>query len=161
MVKLTLSIKADLENVTDLVPSDNSFEFFFKVKCSSCQEEHPKPVSMNREQEREVSGGKGSSAHFVWRCSFCKREHSAKFESEPLKAYTMDSNGNFAPLVTLDCRGLEFIGFDPRGNWKCTGVEKGTKFAEVDLTEGEWTDYDEKAHVPVSVMNIECRWGRA
>ncbi len=27
--------------------------------------------------------------------------------------------------------------------WKCVGT-KGTLFTEVDLTDGEWTDYDEK-----------------
>lgn len=31
MVKLLLSLKADLENVTDLAPSSDSFEFFFQV----------------------------------------------------------------------------------------------------------------------------------
>ena len=31
-----------------------------------------------------------------------------------------------------------------QGIWKCKGVESGTVFSEVDLTEGEWTDYDEK-----------------
>lgn len=148
--------------MTNLAPADASFEYFVQVKCSSCHETHPNFVSLNRVEEREVSGGKNATAHFVWRCSFCKREHSAKFEPnvEP-KAYSIDSNGDFAPLVTLDCRGLEFTGFDPRGTWKCEGAESGTKFPEVDLTEGEWVDYDEKASVPVSVMNIESRWARA
>lgn len=63
--------------------------------------------------------------------------------------------------MTLDCRGLEFTDFDPRGIWKCEGVEKGTKFPEVDLAEGEWVDYDEKASVPVSVMSVESKWARA
>jgi len=30
------------------------------------------------------------------------------------------------------------------GIWKCTG-SSGATFPEVDLSEGEWTDYDEKA----------------
>ena len=67
------------------------------------------------QEEREVSGGKGNTADFVWKCSSCKRESSAKFEEKfPVKAYSHEANGQFAPLVTLDCRGLEFIGFDPR-----------------------------------------------
>lgn len=65
--------------------------------------------------EYEVSAGKGSTAHFVWRCGLCKRESSAKFEEKsPPQAYSADANGQFAPLVTVDCRGLEFTGFDPR-----------------------------------------------
>lgn len=30
-----------------------------------------------------------------------------------------------------------------QGVWKCKGMS-GTGFPEVDLTEGEWNDYDEK-----------------
>jgi hypothetical protein len=78
-----------------------------------------------------VSGGKNSKAHFVWKCGLCipsfhftfsipvntisvgKRESSAKFESTAFIAYN-NENAQFAPLLVLDCRGLEFIGFDPR-----------------------------------------------
>jgi hypothetical protein len=117
---------------------------------------------MNREEEREVSGGKGNNANFVWRCSLCKRESSAKFEAaNPTQAYTADANGQFAPFVTLDCRGLEFVGFDPKGEWKCKGAESDTVFSEVDLTEGEWVDYDEKAALPVGISKIEGEWTRA
>ena len=66
-----------------------------------------------------MSGGKGNTAHFVWRCSMCKRESSAKFEEKiPTLAYSADNNGQFAPFLTMDCRGLEFIGFDPRVSLK-------------------------------------------
>ncbi|KAL7285112.1 hypothetical protein ACG7TL_000204 [Trametes sanguinea] len=162
MVRLLLSIKADLENVTDLEPASDNFEYFFKVKCTSCNEEHPKMVSVNRVEEREVTSGKGSTAHFVWRCGLCKRESSAKFDpSEKPKSYSADANGQLAPFLTIDCRGLEFVGFDPRGIWKCVGVDSGTVFPEVDLEEGEWVDYDEKASVPVGVSNFESQWARA
>jgi len=108
-----------------------------------------------------MSGSKGNTAHFVWRCALCKRESSAKFEPVPPLAYSADSSGSFAPLVILDCRGLEFIAFDFRGLWKCEGTESHTPFGEVDLTEGEWVDYDEKARQPVSVMEVESKWSRA
>ncbi|OJT10102.1 UPF0587 protein [Trametes pubescens] len=119
-------------------------------------------VSLNSIEERDVSGGKGSTAHFVWRCGLCKRESSAKFEpGEKPKPYSADANGQFLPFLTLDCRGLEFIGFDPRGIWKCVGAESGTVFSEVDLEEGEWVDYDEKSSLPVGVSNFESQWARA
>jgi hypothetical protein len=62
-----------------------------------------------------VKGGKGSTAHFVWRCGTCRRDSSAKFETAfPPQPYSSESNGQFAPLVTIECRGLEFVDFDPR-----------------------------------------------
>lgn len=35
-----------------------------------------------------------------------------------------------------------------KGIWKCKGAESGTVFSDVDMTEGEWTDYDEKVDKP-------------
>ena len=66
--RLLLSIKADLENVTDFAPAADDFEYFFQVcffflcllslliyypsilqvKCNSCHETHPKFVAVNR-----------------------------------------------------------------------------------------------------------------
>ncbi|CAG7846330.1 SubName: Full=Uncharacterized protein {ECO:0000313/EMBL:CCA69672.1} [Serendipita indica DSM 11827] len=179
MVKLQLYIKAELENVTDLAPASDDFEWFFnaspigpntnRVKCNSCNEQHPKLVSLNRtvrlssiislppplhtlNEERPLTMGKGTMANFVWKCSNCKRESSAKFDtptpSQPaLRPYTSEQSGQFAPLITIECRGLEFVGFNPQGIWKCKGAESETVFDEVDLSEGEWVDYDEKASI--------------
>lgn len=68
------------------------------------------------QEQHEVAGGKGSTASFAWRCGTCKRESSAKFHeknSEP-KPYKDEYNGRFSPLIEIECRGLEFVGFDPR-----------------------------------------------
>ena len=42
-----------------------------------------------------------------------KRESSAKFESTAIMPYDSE-NAQFKPLVVIECRGLEFTGFDPR-----------------------------------------------
>jgi hypothetical protein len=99
--------------------------------------------------------GSGSTAHFVWKCGLCKRESTAKFDAKNRpQAYTTDSNGGFAPFLEIDCRGLEFIGFDPRGMWTAVGVESGTRFDEVDLSDGEWVDYDEKVGTSFTNLNV-------
>ena len=46
-----------------------------------------------------------------------------------------------------------------QGTWKCKALES-TKNFTFDFEEDEWTDYDEKAEVPVSVMDLESRWVR-
>jgi hypothetical protein len=71
--RLLLSIKAELENVTGLVPASDDFEYFFqvsqtlnvpkmtkmiclyKVKCTSCHETHPNLVALNRVVGRETA----------------------------------------------------------------------------------------------------------
>ncbi|KAG2369412.1 hypothetical protein BDR07DRAFT_656044 [Suillus spraguei] len=157
MVFLKLEIKAELENVTDLAPSgDHDFEYFFKVICNSCHEEHPKYITLKRSETRNISNSRGS-AHLVWRCGNCKKESSASFVDES-KPYSAD--GQFATLLKMECRGLEFKDFAPKGRWTCKG-ETGTNFSDVDLEEDDWVDYDEKAKVDVRISNIESRWTRA
>jgi len=165
MVCLQLSIRAELENVTNLQPADpDNFEWFFTVKCTSCNEVHPKPVSINRLDSRSL--GKGSSANFVWRCGNCKREASANVNAPTASAlltYTLESSSanQFSTLAILDCRGLEFTHFHPEGTWMCVGVESGIVFNDVDLAEDDWTDYDEKSKLPVGISKLESRLSRA
>lgn len=42
-----------------------------------------------------------------------------------------------------------------KGDWLATGAESGTKFTAIDLTEGEWFDYDEKAGEEVSIKDLK------
>jgi hypothetical protein len=41
-----------------------------------------------------------------------------------------------------------------QGEWLATGIESGTKFAAIDLGEGDWYDYDEKAGEEVSIKDM-------
>ncbi|CAD6565049.1 MAG: hypothetical protein TREMPRED_000669 [Tremellales sp. Tagirdzhanova-0007] len=103
---------------------------------------------------------------------FFNKEHSASFISPSSSSkstnhlpYT-DTNAQYTPLVALDCRGLEFTGFQFRGRWRCRGEESGTEF-EIDLDqedggeEGRWDDYDEKAQCPVGISELRAKVERA
>ena len=48
-----------------------------------------------------------------------------------------------------------------QGEFLATGAESGTKFTGVELTEGEWFDYDEKAGEEVSITNVKWQVRRA
>lgn len=50
---------------------------------------------------------------------------------------------------------------DKQGAWLAEGVDSGTKFAEIDLTDDEWFDYDEKAGDEVSIKDIKWEIKRA
>ncbi|KAK0274424.1 hypothetical protein LTR35_011578 [Friedmanniomyces endolithicus] len=159
---LAIAITAELNGVTDLQPEDTEqtpFYYTFKVQCTSCREVHPNWVSVSRFETNEQSGSRGD-ANFVWRCKNCKREHSANITDTP-KAYSQQSPAKAKNILTLDCRGLEFVEFKADGAWKATGVESGTKFADIDLTEGKWFDYDEKAGEEVSIKEVKWEIRRA
>lgn len=50
---------------------------------------------------------------------------------------------------------------DIQGSWLAEGVDSNTKFADIDLTEGEWFDYDEKANDEVSIKELKWEINRA
>ncbi|EOD46069.1 putative duf866 domain-containing protein [Neofusicoccum parvum UCRNP2] len=159
---LALTLTAELEGVTGLLPTDTAekpFYYTFKVQCTSCRETHPNWVSVSRHEQNEVSGSRGE-ANFVWRCKNCKREHSANITAAP-NAYSQQLPPKRQNIITFDCRGLEFVEFKPDGEWQATGVESGTKFEAIDLTEGDWFDYDEKAGEEVSVKDMKWEIVRA
>ncbi|KIR40477.1 hypothetical protein I307_02033 [Cryptococcus deuterogattii 99/473] len=168
MVKLRVLISMELEGVTNVQPVDDHYEYFFT-------------------DEYEISGSKGK-ASFVWRCSNCKKEHSANFlpsAAPPSKSkststststskstapipYTSSSSGQFSPFIALDCRGLEFTEFHFAGKWKAEGEESGAAF-EIDWDElrkeqgGEerWDDYDEDGGMAVAVSELRSKIERA
>ncbi|KAI8144325.1 hypothetical protein BJV82DRAFT_65517 [Fennellomyces sp. T-0311] len=154
-MKLGLYLKADLENITNLKPV-NEYEWHFKIQCSSCRETDQNWISFNPHDTVEMSGSRGE-ANLVMRCKFCKRESSAQFEPN-VQAYSAEKNGKFQKIATFDCRGLELVDFSPRDPWVAEGTESGTKFEDIDLTDGEWVEYDEKSGEPVGIAEIEVEF---
>ncbi|KAK5032276.1 hypothetical protein LTS07_002000 [Exophiala sideris] len=102
----------------------------------------------------EQSGSRGE-ANFVWKCKNCKRESTATIKAAPA-VYEQNSPAKVKNIIDIDCRGLEFTEFRADGEWEAKGIDSGSKFSGIDLSEGEWFDYDEKAGEEVSIKDI--RW---
>ncbi|KAG7285153.1 hypothetical protein NEMBOFW57_009774 [Staphylotrichum longicolle] len=103
-------------------------------------------------RNNEMSGSRGE-ANFVWKCKNCKRESSATIKAAPTP-YPQSEPPKAQKILEFDCRGLEFTEFIPEGEWLVDGLESNTKFEGVELTEGEWFDYDEKAGDEVSIKDL-------
>lgn len=162
MGKYFLKVSAELDNVTDLQPVDvpeNPFEYIFKIQCTSCRQVHDKPVNINRFEKHEMGGSRGE-ASFVFRCKECKGEHSASITRTQDKL-TIENKGKFVPVLEIDARGVEMVEFIPDGQFECRGAESNTKFDEVDLSEGEWYDYDDKPGVEVSIVDVKWEISRS
>ncbi|WPK24177.1 hypothetical protein PUMCH_001440 [Australozyma saopauloensis] len=156
MVKFYLKAKGYLEHLNNVQPLDNAespYEYIFIIECTKCREEHNKPVSINRFEQHEISGSRGE-ASFVFRCKACKSEHSALILRTAEKI-TADNNGEWARILEIDARGIDFKRFVPEGRWEGSGLETDTKFDEIDLEEGEWFDYDEKAKEMAGITEVE------
>nr|CAG4643606.1 EOG090X0HQJ [Ilyocryptus agilis] len=154
MVKIGLQLKASLENVTKLRSEGDDFRWYLKVKCSHCNEESDKWIYITQSESVEVKGGRGT-ANMVLKCKLCSREHNMDIIPESVTSYNDEDQGKFKTIIKFDCRGMEPSNFSPRNGWTVEGLESGTVFSDIDLTEKEWADYDEKAKTTVGIYELE------
>lgn len=162
MVLLLLQIKAELENVTNLEAkggSDGSeFTFFFKIKCGGCSSITEKYSSVTASELYDIPKSRGS-ANLVQKCKFCDKVGTIVIVEGRSKPYTMEDSEarKFTPIGCFDCRGIEPVDFSLREGWTAEATS-GAKFVDIDLSEGEWSEYDEKASVSVGILNVEHKF---
>lgn len=70
-------------------------------------------------------------------------------------AYTADDAGKFKTIVAFDCRGVEPVEFSPRSGWLVKSAENGQSFEDVDLSEDDWVEYDNKNKISVGIYDFE------
>lgn len=156
MPTFLLYIKAELDNVASL-SLDPGASFCFDVK-ESAGTEVRQGVYISPAEEHELSGGKGT-ANFVLKFSRDSKECSCNVVKLKgvTRAYTADDAEQFVPIAAFECRGLEPVKFSPEGGWNVQSGG-GQKYQDIDLSEGEWCDYDEKSGASVGVYKIDSKF---
>eukprot|EP00052_Salpingoeca_macrocollata_P011591 m.89452 g.89452 ORF g.89452 m.89452 type:complete len:188 (+) comp18122_c0_seq1:1249-1812(+) len=154
MGKFALQIKASMDNVQSLEPTGESFQWFIKVKCNNCQEESPAFVYLSQDEEVELPTGHGN-ANLIIKCKLCSRVNSVDIVPKSVRAY--ETSDAFSSVVDFEARGVDPVAFSPQAGWTVT-CPSGTKFTDVDLTEQEWTEFDEKSAEPVSIMELQWQF---
>lgn len=161
MVKIELQVKCTLENLTSLKAEGEDFRWYLKLKCLNCGEESKSYVYLTLQESTPLKGGRGE-ASMVSKCKLCSRDNSMDIMRDSIGEYDADDSDNnkFKRIVCFECRGMEPTDFSPRTGWSAKGAESAAPFA-VDLTEGDWCDYDERAEATVGVYEIEHRFEKA
>lgn len=154
MVRIGLQFKATLENVTDLVPGED-FRWYLKLRCANCGETTQKWNYASSQEQEAVKGSRGM-AHLVAKCKLCSRENTLQILEDSIKPYC--ESEVFQTIVVFECRGIEPVDFDPRGGWSASGIESGLEFNDIDLSQQEWSEYDERAQQPVSILDISYKF---
>jgi hypothetical protein len=72
--------------------------------------------------------------------------------------YTSDDSGNFKTIVVFDARGIEPTDFTPRQGWEVKAAEGGPKFTDVDLSEDDWVEYDQKNKISIGVYEFQSKF---
>jgi len=81
-------------------------------------------------------------------------------QSEIPRELTENDSGTFVPILALECRGLEPYAFHPHtGEFSVTSLG-GMEFSPdtIDLSDGDWADYDEENDLSVSISDFEAKF---
>jgi hypothetical protein len=71
---------------------------------------------------------------------------------------TGDDSGKWVPILAFECRGLEPYVYHAGDEFVVTS-EGGTTFdSEVDLSDGDWTEYDDEHNAPISISEVEFKF---
>lgn len=163
MVKLTLQIKATLENLKNLT-LPTSAEWHFKIECGTCHEQSPNPVWFVPDQIQDMQNSKGQ-CNLQYKCKGCDRSGTIEFIQKSEKLYS--ASEEWGDLASFECRGLEPVQFFPGDNFTAMGIESETMFGQgfseeaVELMDKMWAGYDEEADESVSIMDFESQIVRA
>uniref|UniRef100_A0AC34RAT9 Uncharacterized protein n=1 Tax=Panagrolaimus sp. JU765 TaxID=591449 RepID=A0AC34RAT9_9BILA len=142
---------------TDMKSLSESDKLMKEQQLKMLKEEKLMLLKRRLKETHELSKGHGT-AHLLVKCQLCSRVNSLEILTDSYKAYSVEKNEEWQPIVKFDCRGLEPVDFDPRVGWRAIGVESGTVFEDIDLHDKEWADYDEKVNEPVEINNIGSRF---
>jgi len=64
-------------------------------------------------------------------------------------------------MVTVECRGMEFIEFAPGSDFHASSTASSATLTDIDLTDKEWVDYDDEGNVEVSILDVQSQIQRA
>lgn len=150
-----LLLRARLTNISELSPSGDDFQWCLKVKCSNCMEVHDKWVFICAQKHEAIKGSRGFT-NLKLKCRFCGRENSADVVEGSVKSYKEEDSEKLRPIVRFECRGMEPQQFSLRDGWRAvSNSDCATVFSDVDLTDGEWTDYDEDGECCVEILEVQ------
>lgn len=75
-----------------------------------------------------------------------------------LGTYTEEDSGTFKSFVTFDCRGIEPYEYEPRDGFVAKAIENGQTFEEVEIEDGDWTEYCSKNNNSVSISEFKSQF---
>jgi len=87
-----------------------------------------------------------------------KKKGGGGGEADVPRDMTADDSGEYVPVMAMECRGVEPYAFHPLGNEFKVISSGGAVFEEdVDLSEGDWGEYDEENDEAVGVNEFESK----
>ena len=102
-------------------------------------------------------GAKKASMLEVLSDSAAKAALKKKKSKDVPRDLTEDDSSRWVPILAMECRGLEPYAYHPGNEFVVTSTGGVTFNEDVDLSEGDWADYDAENDASVSLSEIEFK----
>ncbi len=160
-------IKADLENVGSASIDVETATLTIDVKQGQSDETR-ESVTICREDEVPLDGSRGIANLVLsdWKAScsvLTADEFTTRFKKkkaalgETPRTVTDEDSGSWVPVVAFEARGLDVVRWRLREGDVSVRSAAGYPFEDVDLSDGDWADYDVEADAPVALSDIETK----
>eukprot|EP00806_Schmidingerella_arcuata_P003851 Macronucleus_4492.p1 GENE.Macronucleus_4492~~Macronucleus_4492.p1 ORF type:complete len:168 (+),score=33.81 Macronucleus_4492:1-504(+) len=162
MGRLSLQIRATLENLAGIKITPDS-DWNFKVKCTNCQELSDNVIYFNLVEKVEIQGSRGT-ASFIYKCKNCGRSGNIDYVENSLGKYMAEHSEQWLTIATFECRGLEPAEFFPGTSFSALSSASDTMFGAeggrdpIDLSDGDWADYDEDGEESVGIYEFSSQF---
>ncbi|KAK6461523.1 hypothetical protein DFJ63DRAFT_185108 [Scheffersomyces coipomensis] len=155
MLTYILKAEAVLKNVSNVQPLDNlnyPFDYKFKIQCG-CTKIHDKPIEINSEGRFQVTGFR-REANFLFKCKECNRERYATIKRLPNK---IDQDNQWTDILMINTFGIRLLDFIPDDQFECMSLLSNSIIQEIDLSDGEWYDYDQLGNGEISISEVKWK----
>ncbi|CAG9329803.1 unnamed protein product [Blepharisma stoltei] len=166
-------IKARLEGIRNITPKSN-FRWYFQVRCARCGEVNDKEIYLVAEEFHEKWGTPGTF-NFVMKCKICENVGTINILNGSIKNYSVygavtasknrdieiedyegGSREEFQPICQCETRGLVIVSYRLNDGFTVESLTNKI-WEDVDLSQGDWCEYDEDAGTVVGIYDIETR----
>ncbi|EGV59962.1 hypothetical protein CANTEDRAFT_115987 [Yamadazyma tenuis ATCC 10573] len=158
-----LSIKANLENCTDVEPVDNEdypHDYGFTIECKACKFRHPKQIMVNRFDTEHVQlyvNKPTRVVNFSIKCKDCRRVLFIILKRTEQSLTLQDSeHDTFVPILDVHTHGCIIIDFSLEDQFQCKTM-KGKVIDGVDLRGNDWSEFDENGNVPMTITDFSYK----
>ena len=86
-----------------------------------------------------------------------ERKKKKQALAETPRSVKEEDSGSWVPLVAFEARGLDVVRWRLREGDVSVRSAAGYPFEDVDLSDGDWADYDVEADAPVALSDIETK----
>lgn len=155
MPKFVLEVRAQLQGVKSVAVCDDSYPWYFSLRCGSCGEETSKPVVISRSDD--VEGIRGSSVGMKISCKLCKRTNDLTILPGS-SIYSSSDAPSWKPFLEVEARGTEPIAIELNDEVPLSTLgENGFSAEDVIISDGEFYGYDEDLSQEMSITEFESR----